>query len=455
EICGRHCYESCFGRGQPCEFCESYQVLRTGWPHHWEATSPDGSMIFDTYDFPFTDTDGTPLILEMDINITERKRAEAALQELNETLEHRARQLQKLTLEVSEAEDRERRHLAEILHDDLQQVLAAARFHLSLLNNRAKHDPAQQAIIAQVSQMLLDAVQKSRSLSHELSPAVLHQGDLGETLHWLAEQVRTKHGLRVTIEAFGPINTQSEALKMFLYKAAQELLFNVVKHARTEAARIRVRRLGRYLCLSVSDRGRGFDPRQLRETAGFGLLSIRERIELLGGRMKIRSAADEGSTFHIVVPDSPMTDHRGPRTGDNSVPGSPSSGRPLRVLLADDHKIVREGLASLLSEQNDIEVVGEAANGREAINLAYRLRPDIVVMDVAMPLINGDEATRQIKAHLPKTRIIALSMHNAGTKRETMYRSGAESYVLKSAPSAELLDAIRGTPLPSRQESGE
>ncbi len=404
-------------------------------------------------------------------DITERKRAEEALRDANATLEskvaqrtteleHRARQLQKLTLEVSEAEDRERRRLAEILHDDLQQVLAAAKFHLSLLNSRAKHDPAQQAVIAQVDQMLMDAVRKSRNLSHELSPAVLHHGNLGEALTWLAEQVRTKHGLRVRVETFGLVNTESEALKMFLYKAGQELLFNVVKHARAEEARIRVRRLSRYLCLSVSDRGRGFDPRELRETAGFGLLSIRERIELLGGRMTIRSAKGEGSTFRIVVPDGPesrgqKTEDRRQKTKDDgqriprdtppsSVVRPPSSDHILRVLLVDDHKIVREGLASLLGEENDIEVVGEAANGREAINLACRLRPDIVVMDVAMPLINGDEATRQIKMHLPQTRVIALSMHNEPEQRETMYRSGAENYLLKSAPSAELLAAIRG-----------
>ncbi len=404
-------------------------------------------------------------------DVTERRHAEEALHELNATLEgkvmqrtaelqHRARQLQKLTLELSEAEDRERRQLAEILHDDLQQVLAAAKFHLSLLNSRAKHDPAQQAVIAQVDQMLMDAVRKSRSLSHELSPAVLHHGDLGEALTWLAEQVRTKHGLRVRVETFAPVDTESEALKMFLYKAGQELLFNVVKHARTEEARIRVRRLGRYLCLSVSDRGRGFDPRALRETAGFGLLSIRERIELLGGRMKIRSGKGQGSTFRIVVPDGP--ENRGQKTEDrrqktkddgqrvprdpppSSVVRPPSSDHILRVLLVDDHKIVREGLASRLGEENDIEVVGEAANGREAIDLAYRLRPDIVVMDVAMPLINGDEATRQIKMHLPGTRVIALSMYDEPEKMETMQRAGAERYVLKTAPSEELLAAIRG-----------
>jgi two-component system response regulator NreC len=103
-------------------------------------------------------------------------------------------------------------------------------------------------------------------------------------------------------------------------------------------------------------------------------------------------------------------------------------------------------LISLLREADDVEVVGEAADGREAINQAFQLQPDVVIMDVAMPLIKGDDATREIKRHLPQTRVIALSMYEEAEMKETMYRAGAESYVLKTAPSEKLLDAIRGKP---------
>jgi len=394
-------------------------------------------------------------------DIDEVKRAEQTLRELTATLEnkvaertaeleHRARLLQKLALELSEAEDRERRRVAEILHDDLQQVLAAAKFHLNLMKHRLQYDPSLRATALQIDDMLKDAIEKSRSLSHELSPAVLHYSDWAEMLGWLANQVQAKYGLVVHVQAYGQVILHSDALKGFLYRAAQELLFNVVKHARVPEARVQVRRLGRYIGLSVSDRGRGFDVQALREAAGFGLLSLRERIELLGGRMKIKSVRGQDSTF-VVVPDGETPADRRLRRENGEQPdmGTPSSVlRPpssvLRVLVADDHEIVREGLISLLSEEQAVEVIGEATNGREAVDLAGRLQPDMVIMDVSMPLIDGDDATRQIKRHLPKTRVVALSMHAEPETIERMHRAGAESYVLKTASSADLLAAIRG-----------
>lgn len=392
-------------------------------------------------------------------DITDRKQAEEAVREMNATLEkkvtlrtaeleHRALQLQKLALELSQAEEQERRRLAEILHDDLQQQLAAVKFHLGILGSRAKDDFGVQKSVGQLDKMLKDAIDTSRSLSHELSPAVMYHGDMGEVLEWLANQIRAKHGLLVEVDARGQVDVESDALKTFLYKAVQEMLFNAVKHAKVSRARVRVRRRGRYICVCVSDHGRGFDPQELRQTAGFGLMSIRERVELLGGRMKIHSAKGAGSRFIVTVPDGVMMEEGRRKTQDAGqraeASGPASADRVLRVLIADDHEIVRHGLAALLSEAKDIELVGEAGNGREAVDLAYQLRPDVVILDVAMPLINGDEAARQIRRHLPEARIVALSMYGEAGTAEKMRRAGAEAYLLKTAPADELLEAVRG-----------
>ncbi|MEJ2658437.1 MAG: PAS domain S-box protein [Desulfobacterales bacterium] len=259
--------------------------------------------------------------LTMLADITERKLAEEALRELNATLEskvaqrteelvRRASQLQRLTLELAEAEERERKRLAEILHDDLQQVLVAANFHVELLRMRVMDDAESCEAAGEVRNLLTDAIDKSRSLSHELSSPALSQGDLGGALEWLARQMQQKHLFTVHLEIAGKIEVASEPRRFLLYKAAQEMLLNVIKHAGVREARLRLRRQRGRIWLTLSDRGRGFDPAHLGHTPGFGLLSIRERVESLGGRLKIKSAPNKGSTFIITVPDedgSPQT----------------------------------------------------------------------------------------------------------------------------------------------------
>jgi DNA-binding NarL/FixJ family response regulator len=114
----------------------------------------------------------------------------------------------------------------------------------------------------------------------------------------------------------------------------------------------------------------------------------------------------------------------------------------VRVLIADDHKIMLAGLRSLLEKQSDIEVVGEAENGRKAVQLAQEKKPDVVVMDVSMPDLNGIEATTQILENLPETRVIALSMHSDKRFVMGMLRAGAAGYLLKDCASQELANAI-------------
>lgn len=117
--------------------------------------------------------------------------------------------------------------------------------------------------------------------------------------------------------------------------------------------------------------------------------------------------------------------------------------RPIRVLLADDHRLVRSGLRLILSQQSDIEVVGEAGTGEEAMESVFGLRPDVVVMDVAMGGMTGVEATRRIAQELPECRVLIVSMHNDPTYVREALRAGARGYVLKDAIEAEFLTAVR------------
>ena len=120
-----------------------------------------------------------------------------------------------------------------------------------------------------------------------------------------------------------------------------------------------------------------------------------------------------------------------------------SAGRKIRVLLADDHTLVRQGLRALLEREADIKIIGEARNGREAVHRAVALKPDIVVMDISMPHLNGLEATQRIAATCPGTRVVALSMHKQEHHVQALLRAGARGYVPKDAPASELLAAVR------------
>ena len=115
----------------------------------------------------------------------------------------------------------------------------------------------------------------------------------------------------------------------------------------------------------------------------------------------------------------------------------------IRVLIADDHKIVRDGLRILIDKQKDMEVIGEAQNGRDAVKFTKKLRPDVVIMDVSMPDMNGIEATRQITTENRRVKIIALSMHSDRRFVTGMLEAGASGYLLKDCAFGELANAIR------------
>lgn len=115
----------------------------------------------------------------------------------------------------------------------------------------------------------------------------------------------------------------------------------------------------------------------------------------------------------------------------------------IRILLVDDHEIMREGMCVLLRKHSDFEVVGQAADGRKALELVQQLEPDIVVMDIGMPNLNGIDATRQIQTLNPMIKILALSTHSDGTIVAKMIKSGASGYMLKESAFNELVDGLQ------------
>jgi PAS domain S-box-containing protein len=427
-------------------------------------TGDDGSdlwMLVSAVPYRSEDDDENVGAIAVVKDITDLKKTEHKLRQLNETLEQkvaertrlietRSKQLQALAVELIEAEEHERRRLADRLHDELQQMLVAAKIQL----DSASQGQPDESTLSNVSHLLEASIRESRHLSHELFPQVLQHADLGAALKWIARYYGEQFGLQVALEIHTAWQAESKPIKVFLFRAVKELLFNVVKHADVKSARIDLAVSDACLVLTVSDRGRGIKPDILNFDAapvGLGLLSLRERAQYLGGSLAIETSPGLGSRVTLKVPISvanadevpgPMAFQKTQTPAEN---GHDAGSDVTRVLFVDDHRMLRKGLINLVGNQPGIDVAGEASNGREAIEQVRQLKPDVVVMDVSMPEMDGIEATRHIKAQWPEVRVIGLSMFEDEHISRSMLEAGAEAFVSKTASSAELLKAIYGS----------
>jgi len=221
------------------------------------------------------------------------------------SLEERTAQLRSLATQLTQAEERERRRLAQAMHDHLQQLLVAAKLHTLRLNRTASAEVIQQ-VASQLDQILSESIEATRSLTFELSPPVLYDRTLGLALEWLGGWMESKHGLTVKLSAEPDTDPERQDVRVLLFQATRELLFNVVKHARVNNAHVQISHLKGQIQIIVSDTGVGFDPAEARagETSanGFGLFSIRERLDLVGGKMEVHSSPGCGSRFTLIAP---------------------------------------------------------------------------------------------------------------------------------------------------------
>jgi CheY-like chemotaxis protein len=377
------------------------------------------------------------------------------LRDLNDTLERRVDErtarLRALAVELGQAEERERRRLARLLHDHFQQILVSARFQLGRLS--ASPSTVASADIERVAAAIDEAIRASRDLTAELIPPSLYDMGLPTALYGLTQMMAERHHLSVQVQLAPQADVGDTAMRAFLYQAARELLFNVVKHARVDRASLSLTAQESRIELTVEDAGAGFD---LTDAAGdhksFGLLNIRERAEYLGGRLEIAAAPGRGTRATLWVPVGQTVEPRHPRP--TGMPGGhsqqidivhESAARPgaIRVVIADDHQMVRQGLVVMLNDEDDVTIVGQAANGQEALDVVRRIHPDVVLMDVTMPVMDGTEATLAIKREMPDVQVIGLSMHTDAHMASRMREAGAAGYIIKSGQIDELVDTIR------------
>lgn len=412
--------------------------------------------------------------------LAERRRIEQALRRSEADLECRVSQrtseliqskerLRSLASQLTLTEEREQRRLAGELHDYLAQLLVVGRIKLQQIRQQISDRHAADAL-KEVDQIFHDSLTYTRSVMAELAPPMLQEFGLSSALCWLADRMQT-HGLNVEVITQDVIPKPLEDHAVLLFQSVRELLFNVVKHAGTSSATVIVSRTPTgELEVTVEDRGCGFDITSATMThvggqlKQFGLFSVRERMEAMGGCMMIESGAGCGTRIVLRVPCEPMDREsesgHATGTGSGELPGAsdvvdvPLGQRPARVLLVDDHAMVREGLRSVLENYDDLEVVGEAADGLQALVATRSVRPDVVVMDVNMPNLDGITTTRRIKQEWPGLAVIGLSVANTTRMQDAMRAAGAAAFLTKECAASELYQAIRTALYPPAGNNG-
>jgi signal transduction histidine kinase len=234
---------------------------------------------------------------------------------LEERVEERTQQLQKRRAQLSAvasaltvAEQRERERIAQILHDDLQQLLHALQMRVVMFEEElgdAVDDEIRKSL-AELESLNEQALTVARSLTVELSPPVLEGEGLAEAFAWLALHMETVYGLHVEFDAEEKVEPANTDLRELAFQMVRELLFNVVKHAQVDEARLTLQRRDGQCSLTVADEGRGFDPSILDaadpDAAGYGLHNIRERLGLFDGTLSVNTTPGAGTRVTLRMP---------------------------------------------------------------------------------------------------------------------------------------------------------
>ncbi len=368
----------------------------------------------------------------------------------------RLRQLRRQFHLALEVRVDERTRIARELHDTLLQSFNGLLLRFQAVSNLLPGRPeeAKRRIDCAIEQAS-DAITEGRDAVHQLRSSGSMNLDLAQAITNLAQELLSQTAIecrpefRVQLE--GIPRDLNPIVRDEVYRIAAETLRNAIRHARARAIEVEIRYDDQALRLRIRDNGQGIEPAVLGKDHAlghWGLRGMRERAKLVGGSLEVWSELDSGTEIDLNIP------------AVNAYAKAPASrwfeflriGLPremnislnlIRILVVDDHPIFRQGITGLLADQPDMQLVAEACDGREAIQQFRVHQPDVTLMDLQMPQMNGLDAMIAIRGEFPEAKIIVLTTYAGDVQVLRALKAGARAYLLKNLLHKELLETIR------------
>jgi PAS domain S-box-containing protein len=383
------------------------------------------------------------------------------LSDANEALRLREDTLRNLSGRLLRLQDDERRRISRDLHDVTGQKLALLSMDLSSAAkqvNVPKNNEEVKRLLLESLELSNEVSKEIRTLSYLLHPPLLDELGLSSAVAWFAQGFESRTGIQVEVDIPPSFERLAPDAEVALFRVIQESLANVHRYSGSPTAYVRARSDAEEVRLEVGDFGRGMGreskkpDRASAAPLGVGIQGMRERVRQLSGTLEIGSRAGNGTVVTAILPiskcrveevvgsdDSKYSDVK--MAAEGRVEGA--GGWRKRILIADDHDVLRRGIRTMLEADPELEVCGEAVDGKDALEKTLAQAPDLIILDINMPVMNGIDVLRQIVRHRPQTKILAFSVHDSKQMVEEILSAGAHSYVSKGTGGQHLVHEVR------------
>jgi PAS domain S-box-containing protein len=381
------------------------------------------------------------------------------LVEANEALKSNEESLRQLSARLLQLQDEERRRIARDLHDVTGQKLAVLSMALSGVLNRpnANLDTDSQRALAESLAWSKEVAAEIRTLSYLLHPPLLDELGLSSAVKWYLAGFTSRTGILMETEIPSEIQRLSPDAEVAIFRVLQESLTNVHRYAESTKAVVRMDVTGDEIKLEIQDFGKGVQssrassPNGSVARLGVGIQGMTERMRQLGGKLEITSSPNKGTLVTATIPLSSSaaiaaqssTVLVSPLNSTSDLAGPVANTLRKRILIADDHEMLRRGVRNTLQTELDLEICGEAVDGQDVVEKVKTLRPDLVILDINMPALNGLVALRQILRLRPQTKVLVFSVHDSDQTVKEVHAAGAHGFISKGKDSQDLLRVVR------------